>query len=203
MSRVGVLRFPGTNCDLDVFRAIEDLGHEACWIWYANPFEEREYDSYVIPGGFSFGDYLRAGAMAAQSPAMDSLKKAVKKGAPVIGICNGFQILCEAGLLPGALVRNEKLRFIDRWVELVDQNKEIYSLPIAHGEGRFYIEEDGLKELRDKDQIWLTYKDNPNGSISDIAGIKVNSVSALMPHPERAMKDWMGGTDGRRFFECL
>ncbi len=200
---MGVLRFPGTNCDLDVFRAIEDLGHEACWIWYANPFEEREYDSYVIPGGFSFGDYLRAGAMAAQSPAMDSLKKAVKKGAPVIGICNGFQILCEAGLLPGALVRNEKLRFIDRWVELVDQNKEIYSLPIAHGEGRFYIEEDGLKELRDKDQIWLTYKDNPNGSISDIAGIKVNSVSALMPHPERAMKDWMGGTDGRRFFECL
>jgi phosphoribosylformylglycinamidine synthase I len=211
---VGVLRFPGTNCDRDVFEAVESRESKAEWLWHADRFDAGKYRALFLPGGFSYGDYLRAGALAARSPAMESVREAANKGIPVLGICNGFQILCEAGLLPGVLIRNRGLRFIDDWVELkmespnptfaasVKRGSKV-KLPIAHADGRFYAEGDDLKRLQDNGQIWWTYTKNPNGAIMDIAGVmnEKKNVSALMPHPERAMYDWMGGTDGKSFFE--
>ena len=209
--KVGVLRFLGTNCDQDMWKAVEAVGLTPEWLWYENNFEADDYQAFIIPGGFSYGDYLRCGALAARSPVVDSLKKAAAKGYPVLGVCNGFQILCEAGLLPGALIRNDSLRFIDDWVTLKLENphgvfasptlKEAH-LPIAHGEGRFVIDQDDMKKLEDKGQVWWRYKDNPNGSLGNIAGVmnEKKNVAALMPHPERAIHDWMGGKDGESFF---
>ena len=180
MSRVGVLRFPGTNCDRDIWKSLEMTGHQPEWIWYENTFDPAEYDAYLVPGGFSYGDYLRSGALAALSPAVDSLKKANDLGKPIFGICNGFQILCEAGLLPGALMRNERGRFIDQWVDLKLANKsqwspyeegKVYRMPMAHADGRFFINDEGLQKIKANGQIWLTYEDNPNGSVADIAGL--------------------------------
>lgn len=218
---VGVLRFPGTNCDRDVFEAIES--HDARrnggaeWLWHADRFEPTAYRALVLPGGFSYGDYLRAGALAARSPAMASVKEAAAKGVPVLGICNGFQILCEAGLLPGALIRNRTLRFIDDWVELRLESQMPHfapkapigtrsRLPIAHADGRYYVEDDELKRLQDNRQIWWTYVgESPNGSIANIAGVmnEKRNVAALMPHPERAVHEWMGGADGSAFFDLI
>ncbi|MEY4617632.1 MAG: Phosphoribosylformylglycinamidine synthase 1 [Pseudomonadota bacterium] len=217
MSRsVGVIRFPGTNCDRDVFEAVQMAGLKAEWLWHLDRFEAKKYRALVLPGGFSFGDYLRAGALAARSPVMDSVREAAKSGTPVLGICNGFQILCESHLLPGALVKNESLRFQDEWVDLtvVNAHKAFGSnlksgaslkLPIAHGEGRFYASEAELKRLWDSGQVWLTYKHNPNGSLQNIAGVMSDdkNVVALMPHPERAMKAWMGSEDGQIIFKTL
>lgn len=217
MSRpVGVLRFPGTNCDRDVFEAVQMTGFKAEWLWHLDRFDSKKYAALVLPGGFSFGDYLRAGALAARSAAMDSVREAAKSGTPVLGICNGFQILCESHLLPGALVKNESLRFQDEWVDLTLVNTHrafgsalksgaTLKLPIAHGEGRFYASESELKRLWDSQQIWLTYNQNPNGSLQDIAGVMSDdkNVVALMPHPERAMTDWMGSTDGQIIFKTL
>jgi len=146
-----------------------------------------------VPGGFSYGDYLRCGALAAKAPVMKSVSEAAGLGKPVLGICNGFQVLCETQLLPGALVRNEKRKFIDKWVDLKLQNKpkwgglESIRLPIAHGEGRFYAESDEVKRLWDQKQVWLTYRENPNGALDDIAGVsnRDGNVCGLMPHPER------------------
>ncbi|MES2855477.1 MAG: phosphoribosylformylglycinamidine synthase subunit PurQ [Bdellovibrionota bacterium] len=211
---VGVLRFPGTNCDRDVFEAAEGAGAKAEWLWHADRFDAKKYTALLLPGGFSYGDYLRAGALAARSPAMDSVREAAERGTPVLGICNGFQILCEAGLLPGVLIRNKTLRFIDDWVELrmessnstfaskIDKGARV-KLPIAHADGRYYVEGDDLKKLQDRGQIWWSYMQNPNGAMADIAGVmnEKKNVAALMPHPERAMNNWMGGTDGRAFFE--
>lgn len=210
MSRpVGIVRFLGTNCDRDVWQAVQDLGLEPKWLWHEDTFTPADYSSIIVPGGFSYGDYLRCGALAAKAPVMKSVHEAAEKGFPILGICNGFQILCETKLLPGALVRNESQRFIDRWVELKLENGSSWTnlepghrvrLPIAHGEGRFYIEPDELKALREAGQIWWSYtNDNPNGSLENIAGLmnKNKNVCALMPHPERAMFDWMGGSDGR------
>jgi phosphoribosylformylglycinamidine synthase len=202
--KVGITRFLGTNCDRDVWQAVEALGHKPQWLWHEDQFDPKDFDAYVVPGGFSYGDYLRCGALAAKAPVMKSLGEAAAKGAPILGICNGFQILTEARLLPGVLVRNESRKFIDKWVTLKPAGRSVWfsgkqslRLPIAHGEGRFVSED--LDKLADKGQIWLTYEENPNGSLNDIAGVtnEKGNVAALMPHPERAIFDWMGGEDGR------
>lgn len=206
--KVGVLRFLGTNCDQDIWKACQDLQTNPEWLWYEDQFEAKDYQALIIPGGFSYGDYLRCGALAAKSSAMKSVAEAANQGVPVLGICNGFQVLCETGLLPGALLRNQSLKFIDDWVELESQTKDSFwsfsgslKMPIAHGEGRYFITPDSLKKLEDQDQIWVSYKTkNPNGSVNDIAGVisEKKNVGGLMPHPERALKDWMGATDGRK-----
>lgn len=210
LKKTGILQFPGSNCDRDVFRALKECSPE--FISYKDHFYIEDYKALALPGGFSYGDYLRAGALAARSPAMEDVRKAARKGWPILGICNGFQILCEAKLLPGALLGNKSLRFIDKEVQLLPQRKDTFwgvndkvSLPIAHGEGRYFLDEVGFKKLLDNNQIWLTYKRNPNGSLFDIAGItdKTGQIAGLMPHPERAMADWMGGQDGYLFFERL
>lgn len=212
MSKIGILRFPGTNCDRDIWKSIELKGKAPEWLWYQDQFDPNEYDAYLVPGGFSYGDYLRSGALAALSPAMESLKKADQMGKPIFGICNGFQILCEAGMLPGALMRNEKGRFIDQWVDLELKNKsqwspfaegQVYKMPMAHADGRYFVNEETYKELQDNSQIWLTYKDNPNGSVGDIAGVmnKNKNVVGMMPHPDRALFQWMGSLDGLQFFD--
>ncbi len=212
MSRVGVLRFPGTNCDRDIWKSIELKNKTPEWLWYEDSFDPKAYDAYLVPGGFSYGDYLRSGALAALSPAVDSLKEAAELGKPIFGICNGFQILCESGLLPGALMRNESGRFIDQWVDLKLQNSsqwapyetgKVFRMPMAHADGRFFINEDGLQSLKNNKQIWLTYESNPNGSVENIAGImnEKKNVVGMMPHPDRALFDWMGSTDGLQFFD--
>jgi len=211
---VGVLRFPGTNCDRDVFEAVSSQGATPQWLWHADRFDPKGYRALVLPGGFSYGDYLRAGALAARSPVMESAREAAKRGVPILGICNGFQILCEAKLLPGVLICNQGLRFIDDWVELKLAGQQPHfakrlapgvkaCLPIAHADGRFFAEEDELKRLHDNGQVWWTYSNNPNGAAHDIAGVmnEAKNVAALMPHPERAMYEWMGGTDGAAFFD--
>ena len=210
--KIGIARFLGTNCDEDVRKWITLRSHKAEYLWFENQFNVNEYDAVILPGGFSHGDYLRCGALAAQTPVMKSIKEFAKKNKPILGICNGFQILCEAGLLPGALLRNKGQKFKDEWATLkVNQIKTPFSknvelnqlirLPIAHGEGQFFADSDGLKKILDNDQIWLTYDKNPNGSYMDIAGVtnEAGNVCGLMPHPERAQFDWMGSTDGMYF----
>lgn len=209
---VGIPRFLGTNCDEDVKRWLEAKGFAAKYLWFEDRFNLDEFDWVVIPGGFSHGDYLRCGALAARTPVMKSVKEFAEKGKPVLGICNGFQILCEAGLLPGALVQNKGLRFIDQWQELQVVNPDqVFSkaltagqkikLPIAHGDGQFYADAETLKRLHANGQIWMTYNGNPNGSALDIAGVmnEKKNVCALMPHPERALYEWMGSSDGSFF----
>lgn len=210
--KVGIARFLGTNCDEDVKKWVLSKSYKADYLWYEDQFNTNDYDVVIIPGGFSHGDYLRCGALAAQTPVMKSIKEFAKKDKPILGICNGFQILCEAGLLPGALLRNEGQKFKDEWALLrVRQNKtsflqniekeQVIKLPIAHGEGQYYAEASTLNQLNDKGQIWLTYEKNPNGSALNIAGItnEKRNICGLMPHPERALYDWMGSTDGMCF----
>jgi phosphoribosylformylglycinamidine synthase subunit PurQ / glutaminase len=211
--RIGITRFLGTNCDEDVRKWILSIGHTAQYLWYEDRFNTVDYDAVIIPGGFSHGDYLRCGALAARTPVMKSVIEFAQTGKPVLGICNGFQILCESGLLSGVLLQNEKLKFKDEWVQLKIENQNNYfaktlkkgqqvKLPIAHGEGRFYVDDAGLKSLQDNEQIWLKYStNNPNGSLLDIAGIvnKSKNVCGLMPHPERALYGWMGSVDGMLF----
>lgn len=210
---IGILRFLGTNCDQDVWQAVEVAGYRPRWLWYEDRFQPQDYEAFVVPGGFSHGDYLRCGALAAKSPAVQSLSEAAGQGRPILGICNGFQILCEAELLPGALVRNHSRRFVDRWAALKVENASSFTpagmvdtriqLPIAHGEGCYTVADDERKKLEDGGQIWLRYLENPNGSVDDIAGVMNNTrnVCGLMPHPERAIFDWMGDAGGLRFFE--
>ncbi len=207
MKTIGVVRFPGTNCDRDVFSWVQAKGYQAEYLWHQDRFEPKKYEMLILPGGFSYGDYLRSGALSAVSPVMDSVKEAAQGGRPILGICNGFQILCEAQLLPGALVKNEKRRFIDRWVDLrvvnprphfAEKTKDLLRLPIAHGDGRFYAPEKELNEYFEQGLVWLEYLNNPNGALKNIAGImnKNKNVFGLMPHPERALYDWMGSQDG-------
>lgn len=210
--KVGVARFLGTNCDADVKAWVTVKSHKADYLWYEDQFNVNDYDMVLIPGGFSHGDYLRCGALAARTPVMKSVREFALKGKPILGICNGFQILCESGLLPGVLLRNEGRKFKDQWVNLkwkqtanpftqsVEKN-QIVKLPIAHGEGQYYADSETLKKLNDNEQIWLTYESNPNGSVQDIAGITNDkkNICALMPHPERAIYEWMGSTDGNFF----
>lgn len=209
--KIGILRFPGTNCDYDIVEMVKAKSMTPVWLWHQDQFDPQSVDRVIVPGGFSYGDYLRCGALAAKSEVMKSVFEFAKKGRPILGICNGFQILCETGLLPGVLLRNQNLKFIDKWVDLQEENQNPYfnpksskkdiRLPIAHGEGRFYISREELKKIQDQNQIWLRYKEDINGSTERIAGIMnlEKNVCALMPHPERALWDWMGGQDGFNF----
>ena len=204
---VGIVVFPGSNCDRDVLWALEGcLDIKTKFIWHESS-DISGLDSIVLPGGFSYGDYLRCGAVARFSPLINSLYDFVKTGRRVIGICNGFQILTESGFLPGALTTNKTLDFIckDSELEIITSKGNWFNstnnkinLPIAHGEGRYFCDEDTFKELSDNDLIALRYLNNPNGSSYDIAGVinKNGNVLGLMPHPERACDRTLGGNDG-------
>lgn len=215
--KFAVLVFPGSNCDLDMYHAIKDeLGEEAEYVWH-DETDLSGYDGILVPGGFSYGDYLRCGAMANQSNVMAEVKRAADAGKPVLGVCNGFQILTEAGLLPGALLRNKDLKFICKNVDLkvVNNNTlftnqytqdEVISVPIAHGEGNYYCDPATLKQLEDNNQIVFTYSgENPNGSLADIAGIvnERGNVLGMMPHPERAVSELIGGEQGLALFKSI
>ncbi len=213
---IGVVVFPGSNCDRDVRWATQGcLGMQTRYLWH----EETDLsglDAVVLPGGFSYGDYLRCGAIARFAPVLESLIDFANKGGRVLGICNGFQVLTELGLLPGALTRNSGLHFICEdtplkvvsartpWLSHEQAGRDI-QLPIAHGEGRYQCSEDTLKALQDNDGIALKYNNNPNGSIADIAGITnpAGNVLGLMPHPERACDPVTGCTDGRLMIQAL
>lgn len=214
---IGVLQFPGSNCDLDIINVIgKVLNEDVKLVFFKEQDGIENLDGLVIPGGFSYGDHLRSGAIAAKMPVMDKVKELAKEGKPVIGICNGFQILCDSGILPGALTNNESMKFICKSVELEVNNDssaftnlynrgDIVRFPIAHGEGRYYCDDATLQELKDNDQIAFKYVDNPNGSREDIAGIcnKEGNVLGLMPHPERASESVLGGEDGLKMFEAM
>jgi phosphoribosylformylglycinamidine synthase len=204
--RWGVLQFPGSCDERDALQACERTGAEARLVWH----EERDLDgidAIVVPGGFSYGDYLRAGAIARFSPAMEAVTEFAANGGPVLGICNGFQVLCEAGLLPGALLLNESMRFTCRQLDLLDTHGERLSIPAKHGEGRFYAPEEVLDELEANGRIAYRYApgQNPNGSARDIAGVRseAGNVVGLMPHPEHAVDPLTGSTDGLRVFEAV
>ena len=211
---IGVIRFPGSNCDRDVYKAIELAGGNPEYIWW-NKEDISDLDAVVIPGGFSYGDYLRAGAIASNTPVAEGVKALVKEEKPVLGICNGAQILGELNLVPGIFITNEVPRFNCEWIDLtVGTNRtpftssftkgETVKIPIAHAEGRFYTENIDL--LHDQDQIVLQFKDkNPNGSIENITSVCDESglVCAMMPHPERASEEILGSTDGLEFFKGM
>ncbi|HEX5610864.1 MAG TPA: phosphoribosylformylglycinamidine synthase subunit PurQ [Solirubrobacterales bacterium] len=203
----GVLQFPGSCDERDALHACEVASGEARLLWH----ESRDLDgvdAVVVPGGFSYGDYLRAGAIARFSPAMEAVAEFAAAGGPVLGICNGFQVLCEAGLLPGALLRNEDLRFVCRQADLIEERSgETLSIPLKHGEGRYYAPEAVLDELEASGQVAYRYAPghNPNGSVRDIAGVRneAGNVVGLMPHPEHAVDPLTGSTDGLRVFEAV
>lgn len=214
--KFAVIVFPGSNCDVDMFHAIKDaLGEEVDYVWHDQE-DLDQYDAILLPGGFSYGDYLRSGAIAQFANAMKGLKKAAMLGKPILGICNGFQILVEAGLLPGALRRNEGLKFLcdDIAIQVVNnqtlfttgykENQEII-IPIAHGEGNYYCDEQTLHTLRENNQIVFEYKNNPNGSLENIAGIinEKGNVLGMMPHPERAVEVLLGSADGLTLFQSI
>jgi phosphoribosylformylglycinamidine synthase len=202
----GVLQFLGSCDERDALNACEVVGGEARLVWH----EDRDLsgvDGVVVPGGFSYGDYLRAGAIARFSPAMEAVAELAAAGGPVLGICNGFQVLCEAGLLPGALLRNENLRFVCKQADLLDDEGNTLSIPLKHGEGRFYAPQEMLDELEANGQVAYRYADghNANGSVRNIAGVRneAGNVVGLMPHPEHAVDPLTGSTDGRKVFEAL
>jgi len=202
----GVLQFPGSCDERDALHACRLASGEARLVWH----EDRDLggvDGVVVPGGFSYGDYLRAGAIARFSPAMEAVAELAAAGGPVLGICNGFQVLCEAGLLPGALLLNESMRFICRQVDLVADGGERLSIPAKHGEGRYYAPEDQLDVLEANGQVAYRYApgQNPNGSARDIAGVRneAGNVVGLMPHPEHAVDPLTGSTDGLRVFAAV
>ena len=202
--KAGVIVFPGTNCDIDTKRACEFFDWETDFIWHDETALDK-YDVVFLPGGFSYGDYIRAGRLARFSPVVMSLNNYVaSKRGFLIGICNGFQILCEAKLLPGILSVNDNTKFICEETSLLYENKEI-KLPIAHGEGRYIADETTLQEIKSKNMDFIKYTNNPNGSVEDIAGLwdRENNIVGMMPHPERAIYSETGNTDGRAFFELL
>jgi len=214
--KFGVVVFPGSNCDHDAWYAVNrNLGHKAEFVWHDSA-TLGDVDAVILPGGFSYGDYLRCGAIAKFSPVMKAVRDFAADGGIVLGICNGFQILVESGLLPGALLRNAGLRFICREVRLRTETTDspftsaatkgqILRFPIAHGEGRYYADERTLDELEAEDRIVFRYLENPNGSVRDIAGIlsRERNVMGLMPHPERATEPLMGSSDGLVVFQSL
>ena len=223
--KFGIIVFPGSNCDHDAYHVIsKQVGQPVDFIWHKDT-DLRSYDAVIIPGGFSYGDYLRAGALARFSPVMESVRKFAADGRLVLGICNGFQILCEAGLLPGALIRNRDLHFVCEYVNVRVETTDtpftnemkrgsVLRLPIAHAEGNYVCDDATLMELQQDDRIVFRYCDpsgniteaaNPNGARDNIAGIcnSTRNVLGLMPHPERACEDLLGSTDGRDVFRSL
>ncbi len=223
--KFGVIVFPGSNCDHDAYHVIsKHVGQPVDFVWHKET-DLSGYDAVIVPGGFSYGDYLRAGALAHFSPVIGAVKEFAKKGKFVFGVCNGFQILCESGLLPGALMRNRNLHFICRHINIKVENDrtpftnelkngEILSIPIAHAEGNYVCDDETLAELEDNNQIIFRYCDengdatdeaNPNGSLNNIAGIsnKEGNILGMMPHPERACEELLGSNDGRDIFRSL
>ncbi|MCI5048782.1 MAG: phosphoribosylformylglycinamidine synthase subunit PurQ [Rickettsiales bacterium] len=223
--KTGVIQFPGSNCERDAFTILQQEGMNPELLWHNDAVIPTDLDLIVVPGGFTYGDYLRVGAMAAHSAIMQEVKRHAERGGKVIGICNGFQILCETGLLPGALMRNRNLHFICKAVPLrVESNQtaftntydegQVISIPIAHHDGCYFAEEDELKAMNDNQQVVFRYcgedgmiqdDNNPNGSVENIAGImnKNGNVMGMMPHPERHADPHVGGTDGRGLFLSL
>ena len=223
--RFGVVVFPGSNCDHDAYHAAKHvLGQDARFIWHEEE-SVGDVDVVIVPGGFSYGDYLRSGAIARFSPIMQDVVRFANEGGLVLGICNGFQILCEAGVLPGTLLRNESLRFVSKAATLRVENAEtpftgalqpgqVVTFPVAHGEGRYFAEDDVLDQLEANNQILFRYSTpdgdltndaNPNGSVRNIGGLinEDGNVCGLMPHPERCVEAMIGGTDGRFIFQSL
>lgn len=223
--RFGIVVFPGSNCDRDCFYVVKDVLRQTVeYIWHKDR-RLNDFDCIILPGGFSYGDYLRTGAIARFSPIMKQVSAFAKKGGMVVGICNGFQILLEAGLLPGVMLRNKNLHFICKCVYVKTENKEspftnlcsknqILKIPIAHNEGNYYIDKDGLKNLEKNGQIVFRYcspdgdvhkEFNPNGALGNIAGIinKEGNVLGMMPHPERSSETELGSTDGFLIFESI
>lgn len=214
--KFGIVVFPGSNCDHDAYHVAKHvLGQQAHFLWHKDR-DLKGADVVVLPGGFSYGDYLRCGAIARFSPIMESVVAHAARGGRVLGICNGFQILTEAGLLPGALLQNASRKFICRHVELTVENagtaftsrysaKQHVSIPIAHGDGNYFIDDEGLKKLEGNGQVVFRYLECPNGSVNDIAGIvsEKGNVLGMMPHPERAAETVLGSADGKALFESL
>lgn len=215
--RVAVIQFPGSNCDRDTVHVLKDIMKlDARLIWH-NDFTDTSYDAAILPGGFSFGDHLRGGIIAAHSPATDTVRKMADAGKPVLGICNGFQILIEAGLLPGALLRNSSLKFVCKWTNLqIENNQSAFTsrfeiaskirMPIAHNEGRFFAEEETLDRLAGEGRVVMSYAgENPTGTSRGIVAVanEEGNVVGMMPHPERASDPVLGGTDGLRVFESM
>ena len=223
--KFGVVVFPGSNCDYDCYHVLKHvLGKDTDFVWHKDG-DVSKYDCIVLPGGFSYGDYLRTGAIARFSPVMESVKKHADKGKLVIGICNGFQILLEAGLLPGAMLRNTSLQFVCKYVTLKVESAdspftrkikkgELLKVPIAHGEGNYFADAATIAQLNQNSQVLVRYADekgnltaeaNPNGSLENIAGIcnKNRNVFGLMPHPERASEAVLGSTDGIKIFKSI
>lgn len=215
-AKIGVVVFPGSNCDHDAYNVCKHvLNADTKFLWHKDgSIEDRNV--IILPGGFSYGDYLRCGAISRFSSIMTDVIRFANNGGIVIGICNGFQVLCESGMLPGALLRNENLKFICKTVSLkVENNKSIFTgkydikedinIPIAHGEGNYYCDENTLSELISNNQILFSYNENPNGSLFNIAGIqsKHRNVLGMMPHPERASEKLLGNDDGKRLFESV
>ena len=214
--RAAVIVFPGSNCDRDMVCALNLAGHEVTSVWHKETELPKNIDLVAIPGGFSFGDYLRCGAIAAKSPIFKEVLKHIERGGYALGVCNGFQILTEAGVLPGILQQNIKTKFISKAVYLRVLNttsifthryvhEEPISIPIAHHEGNYFASSDDLKKLKDGDRIAFKYIDNPNGALEDIAGIlsENHRVLGMMPHPERHTENVHGCQDGYPFFEGL
>jgi len=218
--KVTILQFPGTNCEYDTQHAFEELGATTEIVWHKSETIPADTKLLVVAGGFSYGDYLRSGAIAKFSPVMKAVTEYANNGGKVLGICNGFQVLTEAGLLPGALKRNDGLHFISKHHTLKVENNDnifleklnkgdIVNIPIAHHDGNYFIDPDGLKDLYANNQVLLTYSDkngnaqNPNGSVNSIAGVcnKSKNVFGLMPHPERAMEAILGSDDGVKMLE--
>ena len=213
--KIGIIVFPGSNCDRDALYAVERAGAEAIELWHADA-DLKSVDAVVVPGGFSYGDYLRPGAIARFSKVMGPLEAFAKEGGPILGICNGLQVLTEAHLLPGALLRNTHMRFVctrvrtrveirqTPWTSLFTEGDEI-TLPVAHNEGNYFADERTLQELEDEGRVVLRYLDNPNGSLNDIAGIcnEGRNVVGLMPHPERVSDPILGSDAGLKVFESV
>ena len=214
--KAAVIQFPGSNCDRDMAVALEKTGADVSIVWHKDAELPQGVDLVAIPGGFSFGDYLRCGAIAANSPICRSVVAHAERGGYVLGVCNGFQVLTETGLLPGALLRNAGLKYICKTVGLkIETSKSAYTegytagteigVPIAHHDGNYFAEDDVIARLQGDDRVAFTYTDNPNGSRADIAGILSENrrVLGMMPHPERAFEDAHGNTDGQRLFAGL